>query len=104
MFRLFRYHQGNLSEIIEEELPFKVVHISEYLADLVDKKAIKFTKEIKKTVTYHDPCHLGRHARIFDAPRKVIESIPVLLSRRWKELERLPGVAGVDRGSEGIES
>jgi heterodisulfide reductase subunit D len=73
-------------EIIEEELPFEVIHISEYLADLVDKKAIEFAKTINKTVTYHDPCHLGRHARIFDAPRKVIQSIPGIT---LKEMERI---------------
>ena len=30
------------------------------------------------TVTYHDPCHLGRHGKIFDPPREILKSIPGL--------------------------
>jgi len=33
-------------------------------------------KELPLTVTYHDPCDLGRGARVFDEPREVIRSIP----------------------------
>jgi heterodisulfide reductase subunit D len=33
-------------------------------------------KETPLTVTYHDPCDLGRGARVFDAPREAIQSIP----------------------------
>ncbi|PQP34685.1 (Fe-S)-binding protein, partial [Desulfobacteraceae bacterium SEEP-SAG9] len=33
-------------------------------------------KELPLIVTYHDPCDLGRGARVFDAPRELIQSIP----------------------------
>ena len=39
---------------------FEVVHISEYLARLIKEGKIKFTKNLPMTVTYHDPCRLGR--------------------------------------------
>ena len=38
----------------------EVLHITEYIKRLIDEGKIKFTKEVPLTVTYHDPCHLGR--------------------------------------------
>ena len=38
----------------------KVMHTIEYIDQLINEGKIKFTKEIPMTVTYHDPCHLGR--------------------------------------------
>lgn len=52
---------------------FKPLHIVEYLAELTD--SFKF-KNIDEIITYHDPCHLGRHLNIYNAPRKILSSIP----------------------------
>ncbi|MFA6504885.1 MAG: (Fe-S)-binding protein [Treponemataceae bacterium] len=41
-------------------LDIEVLHTVEYLDRLIQSGKIKFTKTIQKTVTYHDPCHLGR--------------------------------------------
>jgi heterodisulfide reductase subunit D len=75
--------------LIVGELPFEVIHVTELLAKLIDEKKIRFAREIRKEVTYHDPCFLGRHCKVYDEPRKVLESIPGIKliemerNRRW---------------------
>ncbi|MBW1790948.1 MAG: (Fe-S)-binding protein [Deltaproteobacteria bacterium] len=54
------YHA--FKRLYPEELDFKfeVLHITEFLERLIKEGKLKFTKEVPMTVTYHDPCHLGR--------------------------------------------
>ncbi len=50
----------------------EVVHHSEFIADLIRQGKLKIKQEITSSVTYHDPCYLGRHNDIFKAPRTVL--------------------------------
>jgi Fe-S oxidoreductase len=72
------------------DLGCEVQHISEFLVEKIGENGVKF-KEIKKKVTYQDPCRLGRHLGVYDAPRKVIESIPgiELVEMRHSGLESI---------------
>jgi heterodisulfide reductase subunit D len=54
---------------------FQKTHASQLLARLVKNGALKF-KELNMTVTYHDPCDLGRNSSVYEEPRDVIKAIP----------------------------
>lgn len=54
---------------------FEVIHISEFIKELIDSKRLNIEKEYKANITYHDPCYLGRHSNIFDQPRNVLRSV-----------------------------
>lgn len=54
---------------------FEVIHISELLEQALDQGTLRF-KEMRSKVTFQDPCRLGRHLGIYDAPRKVMAAIP----------------------------
>ncbi len=67
------------------ELPFKVLHITEMIASLLEQGRIRFSKKLNKTVTYHDPCFLGRQCGIYAEPRQILDAIPGLTV---KEMDR----------------
>lgn len=53
---------------------FEVLHYTTYLAPMMKKLELK--KKLDLKVTFHDPCYLGRHNGEFEAPRRMIESLP----------------------------
>ena len=74
----YRTLKKDYPELLGEELPFKVKHITEVLIELLNNNKIPFKPEKSEQikVTYHDPCHLGRHMDLYEIPREVIAKIP----------------------------
>jgi len=68
----FKHYYANLKGSVESE------HYTELLCRLVEQGRLEPTREMASTVTYHDPCYLGRHNRIYEAPRRLLQSVPGL--------------------------
>lgn len=80
----------------KQTIPFKRTHITQFLTRCLEEGKIKF-KPLNKKITYHDPCHLGRHRGVYDAPRKVLKAIPeveLIEMRKNRNRSRCCGAGG----------
>jgi Fe-S oxidoreductase len=55
---------------------YEVIHHTQLLASLLADGKIKPVHPVDEKITYHDPCFLGRHNRVFTAPREIMEQVP----------------------------
>jgi Fe-S oxidoreductase len=62
-----------------------VVHYTQLIADLIRQGKLKLTNELNSTLTYHDPCYLGRYNNVYLEPRRILQAIP---KAKLVEMER----------------
>lgn len=62
------------ANILGRELPFKVLHITEYLAELKKAGKLKFTP-VEQSITYHDPCQISRRGGAQQAARDLMDGV-----------------------------
>ena len=67
------------------DLPFEVVHMTEFLARELPGAGLTFEPSSDAVITYHDPCRLGRCSGIYEPPRQLFQFLP---ETQFVEMER----------------
>jgi Fe-S oxidoreductase len=104
VYKTLKVDYPRIMEKSTQDMPYTVLHIVEYIDQLMKDGKIKFTRKVPMKVTYHDPCNLGRLADpwyqwepkyeppniavgktwrrgekgVYDAPRNILKAIPGL--------------------------
>ncbi|MEZ0092701.1 heterodisulfide reductase-related iron-sulfur binding cluster [Streptacidiphilus sp. EB129] len=64
---------------------FEVIHHTQLLQHLIDEGKLVPVNPVEGLITYHDPCYLGRHNKVYTPPREIIAAVPGL---RNEEMHR----------------
>ncbi len=91
----------NLYPKVGTEMKFDVLHFTEYLSQLVNDGSLKLTKKVPMKITYHDPCHLGRHLgenALYDTPRELLKGIPGIELTEMKRIRENAWCCGAGAG------
>jgi Fe-S oxidoreductase len=86
------------ADLYGKALPFKVLSVTEFLADELKAGRLKLAKAAESKVTFHDPCQLVRKGGVNDAPRDLLKAMSVKL----EEMENHGGFAFCCGGGGGV--
>ncbi|WP_042416082.1 (Fe-S)-binding protein [Streptacidiphilus anmyonensis] len=64
---------------------FEVIHHTQLLQHLIDEGKLLPVNPVEGLITYHDPCYLGRHNKVYSPPREIMDKVPGL---RQQEMHR----------------
>lgn len=94
----FRTFKRDYPEKLDIDLGVPIYHSSELFAEYINQGKLAPKHKINLPVTYHDPCHLGKHVGVYEAPRECIKaigcSLEEMLNGRIKENSMCCGAGG----------
>jgi heterodisulfide reductase subunit D len=94
----FRTLSMDYPKILGKKLPFEVVHFPTLLKELIETGKLKFPEGEKVSVTYHDPCHIGRHMGLYDDPREALAGMPQVELREMDKSRETASCCGAGGG------
>jgi Fe-S oxidoreductase len=74
---------------------FRVLHVVEFFDELLESGQLKLTNEVPLTVTYHDPCHLGRNAEVYEEWEGDVVDLMPLVSINIPPKPKKTGAKGI---------
>jgi len=77
------------------EVDWQVQHVTEFIAEALENGSLVLPTPVMRTVTYQDPCRLGRVGQVYDAPRAVLDGIPELDFREMEHIRSNSRCCGV---------
>ncbi len=77
-----------------KELPFRILHITQYVVRALKEGCFRINREIKERVIYHDPCYLSRGVNVISEPRDVLRAIPGLELLEFEHCGRMSRCCG----------
>lgn len=72
----YRAFKNEYPRLLGEDIGIEILHFSQFLSRLINEGKLTFSRPREMTITYHDPCELGRHCGIYEEPRHILESLP----------------------------
>jgi len=92
----YRTFTKDYASLTDQAPAFSTKHTVQLIDTLIAENRLVLGS-LSKRITYHDPCHLGRHCGVYDEPRRILKAIPgvELVEMEWnRKISRCCGAGG----------
>jgi len=83
-YKTLKVDYPRIMEKSTEDMPYTILHITEYIAGLLKDGKLKFNRRVPMKVTYHDPCNLGRLGEPWYHWEPKYEPPNIAVGKKWR--------------------